>query len=256
MNHSCLNVALYGPRGRWVMTERGQHDTIQSTDELAIGPSAMRWERDRLVIDIEERDIRLGVPWRRRVAGRVTLHPAMFNPQSYKLDPAGRHHWHAIAPLARVEVDMAQPGLRWSGNAYLDGNYGIEPLETGFKHWHWSRAHIGREVAVIYEGERRDGSPFASALRFDRRGRVQDEELPPVAPLPRTGWLMERTTRADRGFARVAKTWEDAPFYARSKLAMNLFGQHVTAVQESIAMDRLVHPVVQFMLPYKMPREA
>jgi carotenoid 1,2-hydratase len=255
-DHSCLNIALYGPRGRWVMTERGERDTAQSADELSIGPSAMRWDRDRLVIDIEERDIRLGVPWRRRVTGRVILHPEMLNPQSFKLDPAGKHHWHAIAPLARVEVDMAEPGLRWSGSAYLDGNYGSESLEDGFKHWHWTRAHVGHEVAVMYEGERRDGSPFASALRFDRRGRVQEQELPPLAPLPRTGWLMERQTRADRGFARVVKTWEDAPFYARSKLAMDLFGQPVTAVQESIAMDRLVNPVVQFMLPYKMPREV
>lgn len=238
------------------MTERGAVDTCQSSNELTIGPSTMRWERDRLVIDIEERDIRLGVPWRRRVTGRVTLHPHMLNAQGFKLDPAGKHHWHAIAPLARVEVDMARPGLRWSGSAYLDGNRGSEALEDGFKQWHWSRAHVGREVAVIYEGERRDGSPFASALRFDRRGRVQEEELPPVAPLPRSGWLMERQTRADRGFARVVKTWEDAPFYARSRLAMDLFGQPVTAVQESIAMDRLVNPVVQFMLPYKMPREA
>jgi carotenoid 1,2-hydratase len=255
-DHSCLNVALYGPRGRWMMTERGAGDTGQSADQLSIGPSAMRWERDRLVIDIEERDIRLGVPWRRRVTGRVTVHPQMLNAQSFKLDSAGKHHWHAIAPLARVEVDMAEPGLRWSGSAYLDGNRGSESLEAGFKQWHWTRAHVGREVAVIYEGERRDGSPFTSALRFDRRGRVQEEELPPVAPLPRTGWLMERQTRADRGFARVVKTWEDAPFYARSKLAMDLFGQPVTAVQESIAMDRLVNPVVQFMLPYKMPREV
>ncbi|MBX9727400.1 MAG: hydratase, partial [Sphingopyxis sp.] len=49
-DHSCLNISLYGRRGaRWVMTERGSADTHQSTDALAIGPSAMRWDRDRLV---------------------------------------------------------------------------------------------------------------------------------------------------------------------------------------------------------------
>jgi carotenoid 1,2-hydratase len=37
---------------------------------------------------------------------------------------------------------------------------------------------------------------------------------------------------------------------------MRIFGKPVTAVQESISLDRLINPVVQFMLPYKMPREA
>jgi carotenoid 1,2-hydratase len=256
-DHNCLNIALYGRGGaRWVMTERGAADTEQQADTLTIGPSAMRWDGDRLVIDIEERDIRLGIPWRRRVAGRIILHPEMLNDRAFRLDPAGRHHWHAIAPLARIEVAMDEPALRWSGSAYLDGNYGSAPLEDGFKSWHWSRAHVGREVAVIYEGIRRDGSEFASALRFGRDGVPQEEPLPLVAPLRRSGWGMERKTRADRGHASVIKTWEDSPFYARSALSTRLFGQPVTAVQESISLDRLIHPVVQFMLPYKMPREA
>ena len=66
---------------------------------------------------------------------------------------------------------------------------------------------------------------------------------------------MKRQTRADRGHASVIKTWEDSPFYARSALKMSLFGQEVTAIQESISLDRLVNPVIQNMLPYKMPRE-
>ncbi|MEO0500419.1 MAG: hypothetical protein AAF205_07675 [Pseudomonadota bacterium] len=256
LDHSCLNVALYGPTGaRWVMTERGVADTVQQSDSLGIGPSAMRWDKDRLIIDIEERDIRLGVPWRRRVTGQVVLHPEMLNGRAFKLDPAGRHHWHAIAPRARVEVTMTAPDIRWQGGGYLDGNHGDEPLEDGFENWHWSRAHAGGEVAVIYEGNRRDGSHFASALRFDRSGTPAEEELPLVAPLPPTLWGMARQTRADRGHASVIRTWEDSPFYARSALSMRMFGRPVMAVQESISLNRLVNPVVQLMLPYKMPRE-
>lgn len=255
-DHSCLNIALYGPRARWVMTERGDGATKQSADRLSIGPSALRWDAGRLVIDIEERDIRLGIPWRRRVAGQIIVTPEMVSGRSFRLDPAGRHHWQAIAPLARIDVAMTDPALRWSGSAYLDGNHGSEPIEDGFQSWHWSRAHAGREVAVTYEGIRRDGSHFASALRFDRSGTPVHEELPLVAPLPRTWWGMERQTRADRGHASVIRTWEDSPFYARSTVAARMFGQSVTAVQESISLDRLVNPVVQFMLPYKMPREG
>jgi carotenoid 1,2-hydratase len=261
MDHSCLNIALYGRRGaRWVMTERGGANTHQSRDTLQIGPSSMRWESnglgDRLVIDIEERDIRLGIPWRRRVKGQIILHPEVLNAHSFRLDPAGRHHWHAIAPRARIEVKMSAPDIQWTGSGYLDGNDGREPIEDGFKSWHWSRAHVGKQSAVIYEGQRRDGSFFGSAIRFDKTGAPHEEPLPLVAPLPRTWWAMARQTRADRGHATVVKTWEDSPFYARSTVTARLWGQPVTAVQESISLDRLVNPVVQWMLPYKMPREA
>jgi carotenoid 1,2-hydratase len=256
LDHACLNIALYGKGARWVMTERGAGDTRQERDSLNIGPSAMRWDKDRLIIDIEERDIRLGIPWRRRVKGQIILHPEMFNKRSFKLDPAGRHCWQAIAPRARIEVKMEQPDIAWNGSGYLDSNHGSEPIEDGFQSWHWSRAQVGKQVAVIYEGKRRDGSHFASALRFGADGVPQEVELPLVAPLPRTWWAMERQTRADRGHASVIKTWEDSPFYARTALSARMWGEPVIAIQESISLDRLVNPVIQFMLPYKMPREV
>ena len=62
--------------------------------------------------------------------------------------------------------------------------------------------------------------------------------------------------RGDRGHASVIKTWEDAPFYARSTLASRLYGEQVVAVQESLDLRRFASPIVQFMLPYRMPREA
>lgn len=238
------------------MTERGTADTSQQRDVLQIGPSAMRWDKDRLIIDIEERDVRLGIPWRRRVKGQIILHPEMVNDRAFKLDPEGRHHWRAIAPRSRIEVKMEQPDISWEGSGYLDSNHGSEAIEDGFQSWHWSRAHVGEEVSVTYEGKRRDGSHFASALRFDKTGAPCEEELPLVAPLPRTWWGMERQTRADRGLASVIKTWEDSPFYARTALSARMYGKPVVAIQESISLDRLINPVIQFMLPYKMPRDA
>jgi carotenoid 1,2-hydratase len=238
------------------MTEWPGDDVETGADKLAIGASAMRWTGDGLVIDIEERDIRLGIPWRRRVRGQVKLYPEMLNATAFALDPTGRHVWHAIAPRAQIEVEMDRPGIRWRGSGYLDSNRGSESLEDGFRDWHWSRAHLGREVAVMYEGRRRDGSTFASALRFDASGTPHDAELPMVAPLPNTWWQMERKSRADRGHAGVIRTWEDSPFYARSTLATRLYGEPVTAVQESLSLDRFRSPVVQWMLPYKMPRRG
>ncbi|MDP4574948.1 hydroxyneurosporene dehydrogenase [Qipengyuania sp. G39] len=238
------------------MTERPHGAVVQERDTLAIGPSSVRWTGEALEIDIVERDKRVGIPWRRTVRGKVRVIPEALNPVSYALDPQTRHIWHCLAPRARIEVAFDEPGLSWTGSAYLDSNRGTESLEEGFDVWHWSRAHLSDGALVCYEGRRRDGSHFASAIRFDRTGLPHSAPLPLAAPLPGTLWQMERKTRADRGHASVIKTWEDEPFYARSTLASRLFGEQVVAVQESLDMRRFASPIVQFMLPYRMPRAA
>jgi carotenoid 1,2-hydratase len=150
---------------------------------------------------------------------------------------------------------MEKPDVSWSGQGYFDHNRGREPLEEGFRTWHWSRAHMRRGAVVCYEGERGDGSLFASAIRFDREGIPDEVELPAMASLPRSKWQVERRTRSEIGVAEVRKTWEDTPFYARSELSSKLYGEEVVAVQESLDMRRFASPLVQFMLPYRMPRQ-
>ncbi|HEX5644706.1 MAG TPA: hydroxyneurosporene dehydrogenase, partial [Erythrobacter sp.] len=117
-------MALYGPGARWAMTERSSTAVRRSRDTLQIGPSTVRWTGDHLEIDIVERDKRLGIPWRRQVRGTVRLYPETLNDTAFALDPDSRHLWHCIAPRARVEVEMYSPVLRWSGEAYLDSNFG------------------------------------------------------------------------------------------------------------------------------------
>ena len=46
-NHCCINVATYGPKGRFTMTDRGRAALRQSEDVFEVGPSSMRWEGDR-----------------------------------------------------------------------------------------------------------------------------------------------------------------------------------------------------------------
>ncbi len=43
-NHVSLNVALYGEKRGWAMTERGASALSRDRDWLVIGPSSMRWE--------------------------------------------------------------------------------------------------------------------------------------------------------------------------------------------------------------------
>ena len=254
LDHCALNVALYGPKARWTMTERGEHAVKPEADQFAIGPSSVRWAGDCLIIEIEEHDKRILNPFRRRVAGQIKVWPEMLNTEAFALDPSGRHVWHCLAPRARISVEMQAPALSWKGSAYLDSNRGTESLEEGFRVWHWSRAHLGKDVAVFYEGQRRDGTAFASALRFDKAGVPHEAELPPAAPLPNTLWQMERLTRADRGLARVRRTWEDSPFYTRSTLHARLYGEPVVAMQETLSLERFCSPIVQQLIPHRMPR--
>ena len=251
-NHCAINVSLNGPRGSaWAMTERTARQVDRARHHFSAGPSSMRWDGEALVIDIAE----FSAPLPYKVRGTIRVTPEMVCSTAFALDPEARHRWHPVAPRAHVEVALTDPGLRWSGAGYFDSNFGDEPLEDGFADWHWSRAHLRQDVAVLYEGRRRDGTPFDLALRMDRAGNWHDVDQPAPAPLPRTGWLIERTTRADAGFTpRVVKTWVDAPFYARSKLSTRLFGENVDAVHESLSLDRFRSTIVQGMLPFRMPR--
>ena len=251
-NHCAINVSLTGPQASaWAMTERPARRVNRDADHFAVGPSGMRWDGNTLVIQIDE----ISAPLPYRVRGEVRVTPEMIGTTAFMLDPAGKHRWHPVAPRAHVEVSMSHPGSEWSGEGYFDSNFGDEPLEDAFDDWHWSRAHLREKVAVLYEGRRRDGTPFDLALTFDRQGRWHDVVQPAPARLPRTGWQIHRATRADTGSVpRVIKTWIDAPFYARSALATRLFGEDVQAIHESLSLRRFRSPIVQSMLPYRMPR--
>jgi carotenoid 1,2-hydratase len=252
-NFCAVNVALYGPgrRKRWALTERRAGSLRRDRDTLCIGPSAVAWDGDALTIRIAETT----VPVPSRLRGTIRVHPAALTGHTEALDAAGRHRWSPIAPAGRVEVAMEQPALRWSGHAYLDSNTGDRPLEDDFIRWDWSRAELGDGAALLYDAIRRDGSALSLALRTDAAGRVTPFEAPPPAPLPPTFWRVQRATRADAGHAAtVRRTLEDAPFYVRDVLATRLLGQDTVAMHESLSLDRFRNPVVQMMLPFRMPR--
>ncbi len=251
-NHVCMNVALYGGTGkRWAMTERGAGALRRDAATLQIGPSSLHWDGTVLTATICETTM----PIPGRIRGRIRIHPQALATHELFLDGAGLHRWSPIAPGARVEVEMQQPALRWQGTAYLDTNSGDTPLEEAFAGWDWSRAKVGSDTAVLYHGLRRNDERFRVALRYDRAGNVQDFVPPPEVELPRTFWRMPRVTHSEAG-AEAVQVLEDAPFYSRSILRSHLFGESVTAVHESLSLDRFVSPVVQFMLPFKAPRRG
>ena len=68
-------------------------------------------------------------------------------------------------------------------------------------------------------------------------------------------WRLNRRMRSD-GHVQVVEQLEDTPFYQRALLQSQLLGEPVKSFHESITMSRLVSPVVQAMLPFRMPRRA
>lgn len=253
-HHVAMNVALYGAAGkRWALTERGRNDLSTSRTSLRIGRSEMTWDGSGLTISVDE----ITVPFPRRIRGTIKLFPTAVQPLQFPLDSASEHFWQPIAPIGRVEVNMTTPALKWQGHGYFDHNRGDVPLEETFQKWHWSRANTGATSTIFYDVTPRSTPPHSLALEITRDGRTRPIHPPAVAALPSTGWLIKRETRSDTSVQpHVVSTLEDTPFYARSIVSNGISGIRSVSMHESLNLDRFRMPVVQAMLPFRMPRRA
>lgn len=252
-NHIALNVALYGSKHRWAMTERGRKSLRRGEKFLRIGPSGLRWDGKTLVAEIDE----ISTPVLRRLRGTIRLTPGAIQPETFALDAAGRHRWRPIAPLSRVEVEFRDPELSWSGRAYFDTNHGDAPLAEDFWSWHWSRTAAADGTTILYDVVRRDGTAFSLPLQIGEDGLAMRFNPPPEQKLSVTGWGVDRRTRADAGHApTVLKTMENAPFYARSHIKTQIHGVESEAIHESLSLGRFSAFWVRLLLPFRMPRRS
>ncbi len=251
--HCAINVSLYGKGGkRWAMTERTQAGLSQSQNRFQVGPSALTWADGKLIIDVNE----VTVPFPSRLTGKVTMTPRCVTDAKVALDSDECHHWWPIAPMCDVDVSFSAPNRSWTGTGYFDTNWGSEPLEAGFKYWDWSRANLsGDRSVVLYDVIRRDGTPFSLARLFNADGTVSDIDAPNTMALPKNLWRVSRATQSEpHDPPKVISILEDAPFYARSMVESTLLGERVTAMHESLDLDRFSSKWVQVLLPFKMPR--
>lgn len=260
-NHCAINIALYDlsldKRGvnAWAMTERPKAKCARTANRFNVGPSSLQWSGHDLIIKIDERC----APIPHRVRGTITLTPSIVveaHDHTVAIDGEGNHLWQPLAPAARVMLDLDYPNLAWQGCGYLDSNRGNTPLESAFKSWQWSRARLGDGSTVaLYDVQHKAGSRLQLARHHLASGECETICTVAHRTLSTTIWGIARSTQSDGAVApSPVKTLENGPFYARSLLSTELLGEKVYAMHESLSMIRFANPVVQAMLPFRMPR--
>jgi len=235
------------------MTDRGRSALRQSQDSFTVGPSQLRWDGTKLVIDINE----VSTPWCDRVKGMVTLHPRGLTDREVVLTEDGGHVWRPFAPSSDIEVNLNRAGWQWRGHGYFDANFGTRALEADFGYWTWGRFPMRSGTASFYDVTRRDSSDISVALSFDDAGGVSPLEAPPKARFQRSLWAVRRETRADPGTTpRQYKAMLDAPFYCRAGVETTIHGTRSRGVHEALDLDRFRGPWLMPMLAVRVPRRA
>ena len=254
-NHIGFNVGLYGKAGkRWTLTERGETALRQERDSLVMGPSQLHWDGECLNIHIDE----WANPIPRKVEGIIRIWPRTLIDHPFQLDGNGKHFWQPFGAISRVEVEFSKPYMSWSGNGYMDCNWGSEPLENGFSYWDWSRAHTGSGAHVLYDAYTRDGKNRQLSLEINEDGTINNTPVPQKIRL-KSGpiWQVSRHTLADQGTkTETLGMLEDTPFYTRSQIRSTIDGQRLVSVHESLDLDRFSKNWVRCLLPFRMPRRG
>jgi carotenoid 1,2-hydratase len=216
---------------------------------MRCGRSSVSVKGNELRVIVDERTAPLG----RRLCGEVKVYAAASNDEAFFLDQGHQHQWQPIVPGGQVVVEFEKPQIQWQGHAYVDTNNGRRPLESDFRRWDWSRYLAGDQTRILYKTEDLAGESRCLSLSFDQDARVSNIDAPREVELPRTGWGVERRMQHDAD-VRVIKTLEDTPFYARSMLGLSAGDNELTAMHESLTLERFRKTWVRTLLPFRMPR--
>jgi carotenoid 1,2-hydratase len=256
-NNVCLNVATYGPGGRFTMTDRGRAALGQTQHSLTIGPSSVTWDDTEKCLRIKIDEIS-SLPLISRIRGTVTLRPKGITQVELPLTAQGTHIWRPFAPSADIDVDLDMPGWTWSGHGYFDANFGTRALEQDFNYWTWARFPVQGGAKCFYDLELRDGTHEQHALHFDTQGIGQQIKAPPPpTKFSRSLWAVARNTRCDQGKRpKQVKSLLDAPFYSRAMVETTLLGETTTGVFEALDLHRFRNPAILAMLAVRVPRRA
>jgi carotenoid 1,2-hydratase len=252
--HLAINLALYGERRAWVFTEAPASAGSLAPDTLSVAGNTWHQTPDGIVLQICDRS----VPWGRPVVGRIVLRGLHVFAQSARpLGMGGKHGWWPRMPVARIEVDMAAPALRWQGHAYHDLNWGDEPLADGFAHWWWMRVTRGGVTDIVYAATARTqqhGVPLSEiqlSLRLAADGTVAERPLPALSPLSPSAWGLGGDAA---WLGPKVRLLEDTPFYRRCTWQVPQQAGGGVALHETLDLTRWRRGWVQRLLPFRLRR--
>lgn len=246
-----INIASYGPRANaWSMTERSAQQLHTTPELMRVGKSTVSKHEATVQIAIDDRTM----PWLRRINGSIEITAQHSSGRVFSLDEGRRHQWQPIAPSARICVALDRPELNWQGDAYVDTNAGERPLEADFRRWNWSSVRKpGGGADIFYDVIERSDRRHCIALSADALNQISPRTIPDVNMLDKSRWGVLRESQHGAS-ASIIETLEDAPFYARSLLSVDIAGESSVAMHESLSLDRFSSAWVRLLLPFRMPR--
>lgn len=249
-NHVCINVATYGPGGRFTMTDRGRGALRQSQNSFTVGPSSLEWDGTKLTIRVSE----WSNPIVSKIEGTITVYPKGITGVELPLKQDGTHVWRPFAPTSDIAVDLGRHG-RWVGHGYFDANFGTKALEADFSYWTWGRFPLSDGMACFYDAYLRNGETLAAAMKFTPDGQIAPMEAPPKTKMRRSIWAVRREGRADPGHTpKQVQSMLDAPFYNRSGVETVLNGEKSRGVYEALDLNRFRGGWLMPMLAVRVPR--
>lgn len=257
--YSSMNVAVYdlGAVGRltsaFALEDGPVTEGQRTATGVTIGRSSMEWKDDRLIVHLDERTTPIGHPLRRSIRGTVLIHPENRTDLELAIDDRGEHRWWPVAPLARIEVELASPRIRFRGHGYHDANAGDVAIDTAFEQWSWCRGRSENRALLTYDAMSRRGTARTHAFVVRPDGSTEPLAETRSVELARTGWGVRRSTRADAGSTpKLRHSLENGPFYTRSLIDTKLGGERVLAMNETLAARRLRQAWVRFCTGYRM----
>ncbi|MEN0086924.1 MAG: carotenoid 1,2-hydratase [Pseudomonadota bacterium] len=249
------------------MTERGHEQLTRDASLFQVGPSDLTWDDEGgLTLNFDE----VSVPYPTndflpaKLRGTVKLKPNFVSDTVFELDDKAKHRWWPIAPSSKIEVTFDGPQKTnwpqpdWSGEGYLDCNWGMEPIEDAFQYWNWARGESeDGTTTLIYDTYLKSGRNDMLALSYSPTGELSHFDPPAKSALGKGFWGVQRLGHHDVGHRpKLVRTFEDGPFYTRNVVDTHLNGAPVRMMHESLSGDRIGKQWVKALLPWRMPRRA
>ena len=204
-----------------------------------------------------------------RIVANLRFHRPASRRPAFERDlggPGEPHLWSLAAPNCPVSgtIVLEGPGgvsTRFEGQGYHDHNAGSAELSSTLRRWAWGRFHDGPTTFLYYHVEPRQG-PDMSLVLTVLEGRVTVlSDRPPQFSRWRSnpfGLIAPREVKVAESIRIVEATRvDDGPFYRRSLArAVMAPGREVVGISEWVDTQRLVHPIVRLMVPYRLKRPS